>query len=195
MVQDLPPGLLRPLRGHARAWVKPFDVTRWLDAHKGWNEAAAGSRHVPQAGVQLGGGRGHPPRQPDQEGRETRRRRRDRILTPEERLEILAAIKDEEFGDFVVRPPGDRLPPFGSRRVTASDVDLGQGVWAFEQHKTRQKTGKPRVVYLTPQMVELTRRLLEKHPDGPLFRNLRGVSGRGTPSDAGFAGSARSCHT
>jgi integrase len=101
-------------------------------------------------------------------------RARDRILTPEERLEVAAAIKDAEFGDFVFALQETGCRPSEVARVTAADVDPEQGVWTLEQHKTRKRTGKPRVVYLTPPMLELTRRLLERHPEGTLFRNLRG---------------------
>jgi integrase len=58
--------------------------------------------------------------------------------------------------------------------VTAGQVDLGAGTWTFKRHKTVKKTDKPRVVYLTPAAVELTRRLAAAHPTGPLFRNSRG---------------------
>src|SRR5439155_15042605 len=44
----------------------------------------------------------------------------------------------------------------------------------FEQHKTAKKTQRPRVVYLTPAMVELSRKLVAQYPDGPLFRGPRG---------------------
>ena len=60
------------------------------------------------------------------------------------------------------------------RKLTAADVNLEYGVWILQQHKTRQKTGKPRIVYLTQAMVELTKRLIAKYPSGPLFRGPRG---------------------
>ena len=59
-------------------------------------------------------------------------------------------------------------------RVTAADVNLEVGVWVLHRHKTGKKTGKPRVVYLTPVMVEMSRRLMLATPDGPIFRGPRG---------------------
>jgi integrase len=44
----------------------------------------------------------------------------------------------------------------------------------LRRHKTAKKTGKPRVIILTPPMVALTVRLAAKHPEGPLFRNVDG---------------------
>ena len=59
-------------------------------------------------------------------------------------------------------------------RVTAADVNLDQGVWVLARHKTAKKTGKPRIIYLPPEAVELTRELMAKYPTGPLFINSRG---------------------
>ena len=39
---------------------------------------------------------------------------------------------------------------------------------------TGAKTGKPRVIYLNEEMVALTKKLMERHPEGPLFRTPRG---------------------
>ena len=61
--------------------------------------------------------------------------------------------------------------------MTAAHVNLDLGVWVFKEHKTAKRTGKPRVIYLTPAMVELTRRLMEKYPEGPLFRGPRSKRG------------------
>jgi integrase/recombinase XerC len=60
-------------------------------------------------------------------------------------------------------------------RVTAADANPDLGVWVLAKHKTAKKTGKPRVIFLTPAMVDLTRRLMAAHPDGPLFRGPRGA--------------------
>jgi hypothetical protein len=59
-------------------------------------------------------------------------------------------------------------------KVTAEQVNLEVGIWVFEEHKTAHKTGESRVVYLSPAMLELTRRLVEKYPKGPLFRGKQG---------------------
>ncbi|MFO0849976.1 MAG: site-specific integrase [Gemmataceae bacterium] len=156
------------------ATIKPFHVSRWLDAHTTW---AGARRHAvmavkrayswadkqglltpnPVRGVEVEPGR-----------------RRTRVLSKEEQAEILAAIRDEPFRLFVLAMLETGCRPSEVARVTAGHVNLDLGVWVFEAHKTAKKTGKPRVVYLTPAAVELTRTLVEKHPDGPLFRGPRG---------------------
>jgi integrase len=44
----------------------------------------------------------------------------------------------------------------------------------LRRHKTAKKTGRPRVVYLCPEAVELTREQMARHAEGPLFVNSRG---------------------
>jgi len=98
---------------------------------------------------------------------------RDRILEPEERDLIIRSIRDQAFRDFVTAlQHGAR--PGEVRCVTAADVDLKHGVWILPKHKTAKKTNEPRIIYLTPQMVELTRALMLKNPEGPLFLNRNG---------------------
>lgn len=82
----------------------------------------------------------------------------------------MAAIKDEPFREFVSAMQETGCRPSEVARVTAADVNLDAGLWVLKQHKTAKKTRRPRVVYLTPAMVELTRKLVGKYPEGPLFR-------------------------
>jgi integrase len=100
--------------------------------------------------------------------------RRDRILSTDEQEAILAAIKDEAFREFVLALQETGCRPSEVSRVTAADVNLEAGLWVLKEHKTARKTRRPRVVYLTPAMVELTRKLMAEHPEGALFRSPRG---------------------
>lgn len=100
---------------------------------------------------------------------------RDRVLTPEERKMILAAIKGECFRDFVQALTFTGCRPGEVARVNREIVNLDAGLWVFAKHKTAKKTGRPRIVYLCPEALELTKRLLAKRDDdGPIFRNSKG---------------------
>jgi integrase len=101
-------------------------------------------------------------------------RRREKLLTPAEQEALFEAAGDQAFRDLLtaLRVTGAR--PGEVMRVTAADVDPDACVWVLGRHKTADKTGKPRVIYLTPAMVGLSRRLCERHPAGPLFRNRAG---------------------
>lgn len=57
--------------------------------------------------------------------------------------------------------------------VEVRHVDLPNKRWVFEIEKSKGKK-RQRVVYLSETAIEITRRLLRKHPEGALFRNSRG---------------------
>jgi integrase len=58
-------------------------------------------------------------------------------------------------------------------RLTAKDVDLVAGVATLAEHKT-DHTGRPRLIYLTPEAVAVLKALAERRPSGALLRNDRG---------------------
>jgi integrase len=59
--------------------------------------------------------------------------------------------------------------------VQAEHVAADLSCWVLPKHKTRRKTGKPLVVYLSPYLQLLTRILLHFRPTGHLFLNARGT--------------------
>lgn len=155
--------------------IKPFHVTRWLDQHKDWK---ASRRHAALAIKRVFGWADKqgllcpsPLRALDIEPAN----RRTRVLTVDELAEILAAVKDDQFRVFVRAMIETGCRPGEVARVTAADVNLTLGVWVLTKHKTAKKTGKPRIVYLTPAMAELSRELMARHPEGPIFRGPRGA--------------------
>lgn len=117
----------------------------------------------------------HIPRNPIAHVRKPKALVRDRTLTAEERELILGSIKDDAFRQFVQAMTLTGCRPGEVAKVTAADVDLDKGLWILKQHKTAKKTGKPRIVYLSPEALELTRGLISRHPEGPLFLNSRGL--------------------
>lgn len=157
--------------------LKPLHVTRWLDAHPGWKGSRRNAVVAVKRAFNWAEAEGVLRPSPVKAVKKPPQRRRDRVLTDQERQDILAAIKDEPFREFVFAMMETGARPGEVRHVTAAHVNLELGVWAFKEHKTAQRTGKPRVIYLTPAMVDLTHRLIEKHADGPLFRGPRSHCG------------------
>lgn len=102
--------------------------------------------------------------------------RRETTLTEDQRLLILNAATDDAFRDYLqlVQETGAR--PQEVRLVELRHVDWTNGLWVFppSEHKTGQKTGKPRIIFLTPTAFEVTRRLMLRSPTGPLCRNAQG---------------------
>jgi integrase len=154
--------------------LKPLHVSRWLDSHLGWKGARRCAVIAIKRAFNWAEGEGLLAINPLRKVKKPPQTFRERVLTREERQEVMAAIRDQAFRDFVLAMQETGSRPSEVARVTAAHVNLELGVWVFADHKTVKKTGKPRIVYLTPGMVELTRRLMAEHPEGPLFRTPRG---------------------
>lgn len=154
--------------------IKPLHVNRWIDGRKTWDGA---KRHaiisVKRAfswAEQQGLIESHPLRTL----KTPRGKRRERVLTADERTLILASVRDSQFRDFLTAMLGTGCRPSEVAGVTAAHVNLEIGIWVLTQHKTAKKTGKPRVIYLSPDILALTQRQMEAHSTGPLFPNTRG---------------------
>jgi integrase len=157
--------------------LKPLHVSRWLDAHPGWKGSRRNAVVAVKRVFNWADAEGVLQPNPVKSVKKPPQRRRDRVLTPEERQEILRTIPDQHFRDFVFAMQETGARPGEVRKVTAAHANLDLGVWVFKEHKTAKRTGRPRIIYLTPAMVELTRRLMEKYPEGPLFRGPRSQRG------------------
>ncbi len=73
---------------------------------------------------------------------------------------------------FALRESGAR--PCEVLTVEAKDFHAEAGLWVLHKHKTAHKTGKPRIIYLTPGLTALCRELAKRHPEGALFRRRSG---------------------
>jgi integrase len=149
--------------------LKPFHVTRWLDAHPDWDGGRRNAVIAVKRAFNWADGQGLLSPNPLRAVQKPPPRRRTRILAPEERAEILAAVKDRNFREFLTALYLTGCRPGEVARVTAADVNLELGLWVIDRHKTARKTQKPRVIYLTPEMAEMSRRLVAERPEGPRF--------------------------
>ena len=153
-------------KNHVQAWLKdkaynPTSQNRAISAIKRAFNWAVEEEHIA--------------RSPVAHLRKPKSLVRDRILTPDERRSILAAIKDQCFRDFVHGMTFTGCRPGEVARVDKEIANVEAGLWIFAKHKTAKKTGRPRVVYLCPDALDLTKRLLAaRTDDGPIFRNSRG---------------------
>lgn len=157
--------------------LKPLHVTRWLDSHASWKGGKRNAVVCVKRAFNWAEGEGVISQNPLKRVKKPPQPGRSRVVAAAEKREILAAIKDTNFREFVFAMQETGARPGEVRKVTAKDVNLELGVWVLQEHKTAHKTGKPRVVYLTQAMVDLTRRLAEMHPEGPLFRTPLGSGG------------------
>jgi integrase len=152
---------------HVLAWIKargynPTSQNRAIGALKRAFQWAVEEEHIPRNPI------GHM--------RKPKSLMRERILTLEERQLILTSIKGQAFREFVRAMTLTGCRPGEIARLRKEDIDLGRGLWIFTKHKTVKKTGRPRIIYLCPEALELTKTLFAKcSDDGPIFRNSRGA--------------------
>src|SRR5262249_18704139 len=150
--------------------LKPLHVTRWLDAHPGWKGSRRNAIIAVKRAFNWADAEGLLQPNPVKAVKKPPHRHRDRTPTPAELQKNHGAITDRQCREFVFAMMENGARPGEVRRVTAAHVNLELGLWVFKEHKAAKRTGKPRIIYLTPAMVELTRKLVEKYPEGPLFR-------------------------
>jgi integrase len=154
--------------------LKPFHLNRWLDSHDWGQSTRSGAIAIVKAAINFAVGQGYIGENPLRSVKKPGTKRRERLLTADEQSALLDATHDREFRDFLVALQETGARPGEVAAVTARDVDFDAAVWVLTDHKTRHKTGRPRVIYLTPCMIELCRRLVEAHLTGELFRNTHG---------------------
>jgi integrase len=155
--------------------LKPFHVSRWLDSHPDWDGTRRGAITAVKRAFNWAADEGLIPANPLKKVRKPPARARERFLTAEERQQIFDNYCEGDcFRDFLFALEHTGCRPGEVAAVTAEHVDLRTGVWVLDEHKTEHATGEPRVVILTPPMIELTRRLMALRPVGPLFLNEDG---------------------
>jgi integrase len=152
--------------------LKPIHVSRWLDANT-WKGGRRNAVIAVKRAFNWADKQGVLSPNPLRNVEKPPQGRRTRIVTPAEREEILAAVRDRKFRDFLKALYLTGCRPSEVAKVTAQNVNLDLGVWVFEKHKTAKRTGKPRVIYLCPEMLEWSRELVAKHPVGPLFPSYK----------------------
>lgn len=156
--------------------LKPIVVHAWLDAERkrpwGQNTRRAAITILKRA-LNWAVKSGLIPENPIQHMERPASKRREKVLTAEERQHILDHFPDRAIRNFLITLGESVARPGEVMKVEAKDVDLKLGVWVLEG-KMSKRTGRKRVIYLTPRLLELTGELCRRHPEGPLFRNIDG---------------------
>jgi integrase len=162
------------------ATFPPLSFQKWLNEHEGWKgsrrNAIVAIRRLFNWAVK----RKLIPENPILCVEKPPKRSRNRIMSPSERDSVYLAIRDEQFRAFVFAMLETGCRPSEVANVTARHVSQDLTMWILEEHKT-DRTGQARIVYLTPAMQELTRRLVALYPSGPLFRSTRKFDGTRKP--------------
>jgi integrase len=99
--------------------------------------------------------------------------RRENIITIDQWKELIGLVKDESFRDLLTVTWECGCRPQESLRVERRHVHLDLRRWEFPPEEAKGKK-KVRFVYLTDNSLTITKRLMARHRQGPLFRNKRG---------------------
>lgn len=98
---------------------------------------------------------------------------RESCITIYEFEKLLTYVRNDTFRDLLVATWETGCRPQESLRLEARHVDFENQRWVFPVSEAKGKR-KPRIVYLTPTALDITRRLVEITPSGLLFRNANG---------------------
>jgi len=154
--------------------LRPLHINRWIARHRWAQSSQAAAITCIKRAVNWAVDEGYLDESPLRKLKKPAIKRRKKIVTPEERRTIIHALSDKALKLFVFALGQTGCRPGEIRKVTAADCFPDLGVWRLETHKTEEKTEEARIIYLTPPMVNLCRKLIAEHPAGPLFRNSRG---------------------
>ncbi len=156
------------------AQLKPFHVQQWVDAHANWSDGhKRGCIIAVQRALRWAFKIGHIESNPIAYIEKPQAGKRDQVVTRNELDMILSHVRDQEFRDLVMIAWEVGARPQELLRVEARHVDLRNLRWVFPKDEAKGKRCV-RIVYLTEKALTITKRLMLKHPEGPIFRNSQG---------------------
>jgi integrase/recombinase XerC len=89
----------------------------------------------------------------------------------------LKAVLDEassEFATYLRVLHGTGARPGEVSALRAEHIVWDEGYAVLDEHKTAERTGRPRVIYFTPDVLDILREQAKKYPTGPILRNTKG---------------------
>ena len=157
----------------AIADLKPFHVQEWIDSYP--TLSSGSKRNLCRSIMRTmtwAEKQGYIDKSPIAHFEKPPGGKRQRVISDAEWQDILSLVPDPDFSDLLNVTWETGCRPQGSLIVEARHVDLPNSRWVFPVSES--KTDLPRVIYLTDQALEITKRLMERFPNGPLFRNSLG---------------------
>lgn len=158
--------------------LRPYHVEAWLDSRPRWSRSTRrGAITSVKRVINESITQGLLEQNPLAKLKKPPCAQRERVLDDGERARLLANYApDDPFRDFLEALLLTGARPGEIAAIEAAQVSLDDGTWTMQRHKTRDRQAepRPRVIYLVPRMVEISRALVERHPSGPIFRNSRG---------------------
>ena len=153
--------------------LRPFHVQQWVDSYELSQTSRRNYLRSVKRCVAWAVTQGYADKSPIQHLEVPTGEAKEVLITLDEYQQLLSFIPDGPFRDLVVVTWETGCRPQESLRVEARRVDEQNQRWVFARAESKGKKA-PRIVYLTDQAMEITRRLALKNPEGRLFRNANG---------------------
>ncbi len=154
--------------------LRPFHVQRWVDSYDNLSRTSKRNyiRSVKRClrwAVQQGLLATNPIEHLEAPGAD----RKETTVSLSEYETLISSIHDDALRELVITTWQTGCRPQESLRVEARHVEESRQRWVFPRSEAKGKR-TPRVIYLTGEACEITRRRMAQFPDGPLFRNSAG---------------------
>jgi integrase len=157
------------------AQLKPYHLDEFLARHPEWTSGMKhGACRAVQRAMRWAQKKGYIAQSPVADYEKPRPGKRKVVVAPAEFALLLSLAGGQNFRDLLIVTWETACRPQESLLVEARHVDLKNSRWVFPADEAKGEQW-PRIVYLTDTALEITRRLMLKHPEGPIFRNARGV--------------------
>lgn len=153
--------------------LRPHHVVNWVGSHEWGPSTRNGAIRAVKRVFSWATRMGYMASDPIRHLERPPMRRRELIPVAGQVSAVMEVVKDAPFHDYLLALWATGCRPGEVRSLTAAGVDVAAGTWTVV-NKTRHKGDPTRSIYLTETLVELSRRLIVEHPEGPIFRNLRG---------------------
>jgi integrase len=151
--------------------LRPHHVQTWLDQH------SVGSHRIMIRSVKRAMNwseeQGMIERSPLVHMKKPAEGRREIVVAAAQYQTLLDNTRDQEFRDLLTVHWETGCRPQESLRVEARHLDLAGSRWIFPASEAKGKK-LPRVVYLSPKVLAICKRLAEKYPQSMLFRRSNG---------------------
>lgn len=155
--------------------MKPHHVDTWIREHKTWGDSTRNiAVGIVVRALHWAAKAGRITSNPIAGMERPAPKTRTTFVTPEE-FEAILAHSDQLFKDLLIVSYDSGARPQEVKGLEARhlDPDFHRAVFPAEEAKGKRR---PRVVYFgTDRAVEILKRLVAKHPEGPLFRAKNGA--------------------
>ena len=165
--------------------VKPYHVQEWVDSYELSKTSRRNYMRAVKRSLSWAAKQGYIEHNPIQHLEIPAADRREVVILEAEFARIVDLAGHESLRDLIVVTRQTGCRPQESLRVESRHVDLTNHRWVLPPSEAKGKKF-PRVVYLTDNALEITRRLMSKHPDGTLFRNSSGRTWTPDAVNCGF---------